>query len=482
MTLYLEIKKKEGISLNLIQKNFSVISENFLCLVCQKLVVSPICCEKCQQFYCNDCLEVYLSLKIKNERKCLGKIYNSNKTCYSNLKNICDLIVKREKQILDEIEIKCEYDGCNKIFIYKDYVKHLNQCQYKSFKCTECDFISSLENILFHIDKCEEIYVKCNECKIMFKRKNIKEHYEICEEKLRTCNICKENVKLKEFDKHNNTKCFWEIYNFTRDNIKKVSKYDKLICRRKRLEDKIEKITQRLERNQRQKKLTLKKENYLKNLKFSELSKNLRKKRKIFQIDKKRNDKSVNLSKMGEIIISKSLLNYDFEMSTKPVEYYIPAEKDDDKQIKWNNNSLIYCNNDLKVITICSSNQLPDDFTISIKINKIYEKKEGMLSAIGFSNKPICEENYVIGKTNRSEWALMQDGIIVENDDFKNDIFHYEIKFNDGDLIKFTYYDKHINFFINGIPFDYQWYFSCKHMFLIATIFQGEEFEITDKK
>ena len=103
MTLYLEIKKKEGISLNLIQKNFSVISENFLCLVCQKLVVSPICCEKCQQFYCNDCLEVYLSLKIKNERKCLGKIYNSNKTCYSNLKNICDLIVKREKQILDEI-------------------------------------------------------------------------------------------------------------------------------------------------------------------------------------------------------------------------------------------------------------------------------------------------------------------------------------------------------------------------------------------
>ena len=81
--------------------------------------------------------------------------------------------------------------------------------------------------------------------------------------------------------------------------------------------------------------------------------------------------------------------------------------------------------------------------------NKILDKNEGILSAIGFSNVPVCQENYLIGKTNRCEWALMQNGLIIENDDFKNDIFHYEVKFNVGDIIRFTYYDKHINFFIN---------------------------------
>ena len=113
---------------------------------------------------------------------------------------------------------------------------------------------------------------------------------------------------------------------------------------------------------------------------------------------------------------------------------------------------------------------------------KILDKNEGILSAIGFSNVPVCQENYLIGKTNRCEWALMQNGLIIENDDFKNDIFHYEVKFNVGDIIRFTYYDKHINFFINGIAFDYQWYFNCRHMYLIATLFHGEEFEIIEKK
>ena len=484
MTYFSEIRKKDGINLDLVQPKFSLIAKSFLCLVCKKLVISPVCCENCQEFYCKDCLSAFLKSKIKNEKRCIGRIYGTNKGCYSNLKTTADLVVKREKKVLDDIEIRCEYEGCNEVLKYQYYFDHIEACKFKSFKCNECNYVSTQENLVKHVDECGEIEVECEECHQAMKRKIMEEHTEICEERLVDCNMCKGSFKFKEIERHNGYKCFWDIYNFTKENFPKVQKFDKLLNKKRRLEEMIEKFSHRREKKikKRNKKVKLCKVSLKKSQQnCNNLKLDVKKHKKIFKIDKNNINK---ISKINERTqrMTENNLTKEKQMELNPIEYFFCGGNNEEKHnIKWVNNSTIYTNSDLNVFTMCSLNELPENFSVTIRLNKIIHKEKGILTAIGFSSKPVCEENYIIGKTNRTEWAILQDGLILENDDFKNDLYHYEFKFKDGDEITFTYYDKHINFYINNIPYEYSWYFSCKHMFLIATICRGEEIEILDK-
>ena len=183
--------EKEGISSDLIIEKYKNMSSELICLICLNIVYDPIMCAKCGGIFCKSCIKQLM----KTSNICPNK-------CILQTKSIDRIL----HNLLDKFELNCFYkkNGCNKILLYSDFVKHCKECEYSLYKCNSpnCNFISIKKDIISHVEKCPFRIEKCPFCKEVVKYINFESHCNKCLNKKIKCILCNKDLLLKELDSH----------------------------------------------------------------------------------------------------------------------------------------------------------------------------------------------------------------------------------------------------------------------------------------
>ena len=95
------------------------VKDKINCSICLNIIKDPVQCDKCQKFFCSDC--------IKEVEECPFRCKNNNYT--SGL--LC-------RQLISELKIKCE---CGKVIGFDHIQKH------KEEECEKADFKKSYFNL-----------------------------------------------------------------------------------------------------------------------------------------------------------------------------------------------------------------------------------------------------------------------------------------------------------------------------------------------
>jgi hypothetical protein len=95
--------------------------EDFMCSICQNLLVSPVCCKLCDTLYCAECLNSWI---MSNP---------SNKCPHCRTQHNYEMASRIIMNLLNKIKLKCLNFtlGCEEIVLYEGYPNHLNSCKYR---------------------------------------------------------------------------------------------------------------------------------------------------------------------------------------------------------------------------------------------------------------------------------------------------------------------------------------------------------------
>jgi hypothetical protein len=129
-----------------------------LCIICRKLVYTPVCCSNCEGgVFCLNCIEEYVQ---KNDHCFTQKCKTFSQ------KNIPRIIA----QLFDELKFSCiySYRGCQQIINYSNFLPHADICEYGFEKCKFCGLEMKIEEIENHIHACDLAEVKCENCEEKF--------------------------------------------------------------------------------------------------------------------------------------------------------------------------------------------------------------------------------------------------------------------------------------------------------------------------
>jgi hypothetical protein len=352
-----------------------------------------------------------------------------------------------------------------------------------------CEFKGNKEKIMTHVEDCKYVYTKCPLCKTEYRKMDSQKHNDECEEASRKCFFCEEKFKEKEFFDHNNRICSRKYYEFAnKTNIDIVHKYSRNLIKMQKIEEKINKFSQTKNVN-----------SLRSDLEFSDENTTPEHKKKIFNIIKEDKDKLSEENKSNySVTVEKEKLLFKNDKnhlsqnnSNVNNSSTSPSEKvETSKKILWNNGKTILKNeNQKESITTSLNFPFENDFEVTIKIRKL-EGGTGNnnKSVIGFSlnnfyeNSSHNHQNFHTKINSIYEWALKQDGVIIEALGIINNQHYNELSFCEGDIIHFTYFDKNIRFYINHQENDYQCYYNAKSpIFLTATLCRlGDEIELID--
>ena len=153
----------QGIDLNLITEPFKIFSEDFICHICDKLVIKPLFCKNCSVVFCS---------------KCHGKTGLENCiNCKVASLELCPIL---SLNLLNKFVLKCRNEGCNKSFSYSKYFLHLEVCEENLYNCLKCEYKDKRKIIEKHIEECDGVKINCEFCKMMILRKNYKDHLAFC--------------------------------------------------------------------------------------------------------------------------------------------------------------------------------------------------------------------------------------------------------------------------------------------------------------
>jgi len=108
---------------------YNGLIDDLVCLVCLNIPIEPIQCSKCDIVLCKNCLEI-LNISQKN---CLSQECQSSNI---PLKRLFLKTTKFVKEILEQLIIKCEFCGVEKIE-YSKFKNHLKE---------KCEIYKNLEN------------------------------------------------------------------------------------------------------------------------------------------------------------------------------------------------------------------------------------------------------------------------------------------------------------------------------------------------
>lgn len=103
--------------------------ESLLCSICFDLLENPFECKFCNNLFCKDCIESYLSTKDKYRRAYFCPLCRSRKKNFEENLNINDLLENIKKSG------KKFCAKCKTILNKENYKSHINSCWYK---CTIC--------------------------------------------------------------------------------------------------------------------------------------------------------------------------------------------------------------------------------------------------------------------------------------------------------------------------------------------------------
>jgi len=111
--------------------------------------------------------------------------------------------------------MKCVFlsNGCPTSIDYQNYVNHVENCEYSSFKCNNsgCIYTGIKTELISHVESCEFKKSQCKVCKEELSNEDIKKHLEFCKY---ICPICKALVEPTNVAIHNNGNCYETLVNF----------------------------------------------------------------------------------------------------------------------------------------------------------------------------------------------------------------------------------------------------------------------------
>ena len=239
---------KNNIDSNLIINEYKEISEDLICIFCNDFPLIPYNCNICQNIICQKC-------------------YEKKKPCQNECKNSKFVLVEKKlKKIIDKIQIYCvnKSKGCNEKICHKDYLKHLTNCIYNTYKCQikDCNFkgikkscdhhtlycglkivncVYCQEEIVNHLYykhfiECGNKTINCNYCNKKILKKNEEEHLDECDEVLIKCSICGFEYKRKNI--HSIEECLTiELSNVSQEKNLIEKNYKKLKEENKELKE-----------------------------------------------------------------------------------------------------------------------------------------------------------------------------------------------------------------------------------------------------
>ena len=143
--------------------------DSFKCVICQCFSLDPLFCTKCKAVYCRNCLAEYSQKNFNNQRpscptKCGSKIFTGPPKLFID--------------VLNNIKIKCVYEGCYKYIEYLDFITHLEKCKYRKYHCNNnlCKKEGLLNEMEAHSKKCIYREIKCKYCKNAIIKSNKENH------------------------------------------------------------------------------------------------------------------------------------------------------------------------------------------------------------------------------------------------------------------------------------------------------------------
>jgi hypothetical protein len=184
---------KKGLPKTLFITNENILN-NFICPICNLIVIKPNICGLCNILYCEKCL--LLNNKCPN-------------CSVQNIGNIPRII----KNILSNLKLKCIFykNGCEEICSYENINKHISNCKYGFYHCNDCNFIGNFFQIEKHFYECQFNKIKCNFCGIEILKNKKNEHEKKCINQFTICKRC--GYKISNFDYEEHIKnCEYIIY------------------------------------------------------------------------------------------------------------------------------------------------------------------------------------------------------------------------------------------------------------------------------
>lgn len=200
------------------------IPDEFICLICSRLLRDPHVTECCGQHYCQHCLEKWLQGNPKKPCPFCRK-ENCNYIRYLPMKREIDELkvycLNREKgceiistlnKVSDHILKDCEFETvscfCGTSLLRKDMKDH--ECPNKIVKCQYCELSGEFKNIMTstHQTDCPDFPINCpNGCKVSgIKRKTLNQHMQKCPLELVECSYsnvgCHERMYRKDYESH----------------------------------------------------------------------------------------------------------------------------------------------------------------------------------------------------------------------------------------------------------------------------------------
>ena len=181
--------------------NFVVeLPDDFMCMICSKVLIEPHVTDCCGQHFCQSCLDEWfrkqggkncphcrserfshiLYLPLKRKIQAL-KVYCPNQKygCGTTI-SINDFKGHVEK--CSFANVACEL-GCGRSMLKKDSKQHLtNECPKRKVKCQHCLKEDSYDFIIGqHTDSCNEYPIYCPRgCMKIIMRKDLPMHAEVC--------------------------------------------------------------------------------------------------------------------------------------------------------------------------------------------------------------------------------------------------------------------------------------------------------------
>ena len=143
------------------------LKSEFLCGLCQAILVDPVECKGCKNRF---------------HHKCLEKFHVETGMCPMQCVNPKFLSVKKDvEKKLAKMQFKCRHHmmGCTKVISYSEVASHDEKCEFQPVKCQaykSCKTKCVRKEIIQHEAVCPYIAVPCIYCRCMVQRLHIINH------------------------------------------------------------------------------------------------------------------------------------------------------------------------------------------------------------------------------------------------------------------------------------------------------------------
>ncbi|XP_050389494.1 TNF receptor-associated factor 2 [Patella vulgata] len=181
--------------------------EKFLCNKCELILREPVQ-SPCGHRYCQSCFkaicghtdsQITCQACVKEDTVDLDISYLHKDKMYP------DMAIKRE---MGKIQCKCVNQGCSWTGVFKNYMTHEIDCEFRGITCKACGKNIPESKMEDHLKtSCPKRKVRCENCNAEILFSDIKEHKKTCPKVSITCEACNKKLLREQLVKHTNDEC-----------------------------------------------------------------------------------------------------------------------------------------------------------------------------------------------------------------------------------------------------------------------------------